>query len=1109
MTLDELMIALRAAGVRVWAEADRLHYDAPRGALSPALLEQLRAHKPALLDRLRAGLATRIPRRRDRDRWPLSPEQVRLWLADRLAPEAAAYNMPLVLRLRGGWTRESIAAALAELGERHPILTTRIEQAGERLEQVIGEPPILTIASADEPLAELAARAAARPFDLTREPPLRACLVELGAGERALLLTLHHVAGDEQSLLLLVESLAASLGLIPPPPASSEALEFGDFASWQREQLDAATPALADRAARWSAALAGLEPLELAGDRPRRPLPSGQADMIEFEVPARTLARLDALAAELHASRFAIVSAALGLVCARWTGQLDVPLATPISARGLPGLARSFGLLLETSVLRVRVDRAASVRALIVGVRDEILAALERGPLPLERIVEHDAGALLRVLVTDRPALTTRIAGLEVHEQVRATAKAELALTTHVHEGRLIARLEYDRELYDRSTLASFADSLARTLEHFGDPDASLASLALADPSAEPPLASPPFTRGVAATIVAQAERTPDAIAVAGDDFELSYRACRERALSLAHWLRERVGASTSEPRVAICLERGAELVPCMLAVLAAGLVHVPIDPRLPDARRRRLIERSGARVLISSAALVETLAATLADEVELVLVDRPGPWRERPELAPERLAPIAVAPEQLAYLIYTSGSTGEPKGVAITQRSVAARMDWAVTRHGAAELAGVLAASSVAFDLSVFEIFAPLCAGGTVILARDPLALPEHRQRARVRLVDTVPSAIAALLRAGGLPDSIGWINLAGEALQRELVAALRERNPERRVVNLYGPAEDTTFSTCATIEPGSGPADLGRALPGTSVHLLDVAGQPAPRGAVGELFLAGVGLARGYDREPSASAARFVPDRFGPPGARMYRSGDLARRDSSGALLYRGRKDRQLKLRGVRIEPGEIEALLARLEGMVEVALVPLPDARAPERLVALCRVRPDAPLDLDRIRAACARELPRSHQPQPILVDALPRTASGKLDLAAIAALAGELRGPEQAIRPPSSELEARLRERWAELLGIPATRISVDADLFSLGAHSLLIPSLLAWIQTELGVRLPVRAAFEQRSVEALARVVEAALAERDAELLALLDEVEGLSDDEVRRLLAED
>jgi amino acid adenylation domain-containing protein len=607
--------------------------------------------------------------------------------------------------------------------------------------------------------------------------------------------------------------------------------------------------------------------------------------------------------------------------------------------------------------------------------------------------------------------------------------------------------------------------------------------------------ATPEFREGVAAMILAQARNTPDRIAVAGTTFEHSYAKLVDRSLRLAQWLRTHT--RNPEARVAVCLERGPELLPALLAVLMAGLVFVPVAPELPLARKRQLIARSRAQVLVSSTALATELNL---EKIPSAIIG--GHAWQGPRLAD--VAPVAA--EQLAYLIFTSGSTGTPKGVAITQRSFAARMRWAASAYPHATMTGVLAASSVAFDLSIFELFAPLVTGGTVILARDSLELPNHSQRARVRLIDTVPSVIAALLRIDRLPPTVEYVNLAGEALDRELVARVLAEAPDRHVRNLYGPAEDTTFSTMADVTPGSGPASIGAPLPGTFAYLLDAERAPAPDGAIGELYLGGIGLARGYDHEPAATASRFVPDPLGRFGDRVFRTGDLARRAPDGALHFRGRRDRQIKLRGVRIEPGEIEATLSRCPNVLEVSVVPLPDARAPQRLVAL--VCCEAALDLDALRTVCARELPGTHQPQLLRVDALPRTSSGKLDLAAVTELAAAFELEPTAITPPASTTEALVHALWAELLDLDPARVSVDVDVFSLGAHSLLVASLLARLQTELDLRVPVRAVFEHRSVRGLAAWIDTAIAERDAELLELLERVECMSDEEVRRQLAE-
>ncbi|HEX2207391.1 MAG TPA: amino acid adenylation domain-containing protein, partial [Longimicrobium sp.] len=562
----------------------------------------------------------------------------------------------------------------------------------------------------------------------------------------------------------------------------------------------------------------------------------------------------------------------------------------------------------------------------------------------------------------------------------------------------------------------------------------------------------------------AQAERTPDAVAVVHEHDALTYRALNERANRLAHHLAARgVGP---EARVGVCLERGIDLVVALLAVLKAGGAYVPLDPAYPAGRLAFMLADAAVAALVTQeklAGLVEP-----AEGVHLVRVDADAAEiASNPSVNPER----GAGPRNLAYLIYTSGSTGVPKGVSIEHRSAVAMLAWAWSVYSDDELAGMLACTSVCFDMSVFELFAPLARGGRVIVVENALALPRSAAADQVRLVDTVPSAIAALLDSGGLPAGVRTVNLGGELLRQEVVDALYARGVER-VIDLYGPSEDTTFSTFALRTPG-GPRTIGRPISNTRCYVVDRSLAPLGAGEAGELYIGGHGVTRGYLGRPRLTAERYLPDPFSAdPGARMYRTGDRVRWRQDGTLEYLGRLDHQVKVRGFRVELGEVESALRGHEGVRNCVVAARQDGPAGTRLAAYFVGEADGA----SLRAHLKRTLPDYMVPSAFVsLDALPLTPNGKVNREALPA--PEPAAEEGAFVAPRTPTEARVAEIWRALLG--AERVSADVPFLELGGHSLLGVRALARVEDAFGVRVPLHVLLRSGTIQEVAAAVDAA------------------------------
>ncbi|HEY0607596.1 MAG TPA: amino acid adenylation domain-containing protein, partial [Herpetosiphonaceae bacterium] len=600
-----------------------------------------------------------------------------------------------------------------------------------------------------------------------------------------------------------------------------------------------------------------------------------------------------------------------------------------------------------------------------------------------------------------------------------------------------------------------------------------------------------------------QAKQTPDAIALTafGDgssaSAQLTYAELDRRADAIARYLRT-IGVGPDVP-VGLYMERTEALVAAILGVLKAGGCYVPLDPAYPTERLQFVLEDTRMPVLLTQESLISTWPDLLAQpastdsQPQVIYLDRDSDLIAQ---AAADLPDSGVVADNLAYVIYTSGSTGRPKGVAISHRSATALLAWAETVFSADELSGVLAATSICFDLSIFELFTPLTSGGSVILVDNILRLSALPASANITLINTVPSALTELLRIGALPASAETINLAGEPLTLRLAQQIYREPTVKRLYNLYGPSEDTTYSTGALIERGDGEPTIGRPIANTQAYVLDSRMQPVPIGVVGELYLGGDGLARGYLNRPDLTASRFVPDAFGQsPGQRLYRTGDLVRFLPDGNIAFLGRIDHQVKLRGFRIELGEIEAVLAQHPMVQDCTVIVHSDEQSHTLLVAYVvenqeprtknqedstdpgfRTPVGHPVLGSELRQYVGSRLPEYMVPSMFVVlDALPLTPSGKLDRRALPLPDRSRRDLDGEVVLPRTPLEATLASIWAELLGIE--QIGIHDNFFALGGHSLLVTQMVARLRETLELELPVHSLFETPTIASLARQIE--------------------------------
>ncbi|MGE6764045.1 non-ribosomal peptide synthase/polyketide synthase, partial [Corallococcus interemptor] len=1022
---------------------------------------------------------------------PLSFAQQRLWLLDQLQPGDASYNIPTALRLTGRVDTEALRGAFEALIARHESLRTTLAASDQAPSQhvhasVAWELPVVDLSAQPQEQREeeawrIVAQEARRPFQLATGPLLRGLLVRLEAEEHVLLVTMHHVVSDGWSMGVLVREMAAfyeALSTGGTPALAPLPVQYADFATWQRSWLQGEV--LEAQLDYWKQRLAGAPAaLELPTDRPRPPVQSHRGATVGVRIPAHLVEALKGLAQCEGATPFMVLLAAFQVLLSRYSAQDDVSVGSPIAGRTQAETEGLIGFFVNTLVLRARVEPRATFRELLAQVRGTTLAAYEHQHLPFEKLVEAvqptrdlSRNPLFQAMfvLQNMPGEELRLPGLSMRTLPLETrfAKFDLSLGLREAPTGITGTLEYATDLFDAATVQRMAGHFGVLLEAIASkPDTRLGDLPLLTESERRQLLvewNPPASQvaqgpSIPAMVEAQVRRTPDALAVITPEKQLTYRELDAKANQLAHRLRG-LGVGP-EVRVGLCVERTEDLVIGALGILKAGGAYVPLDPSYPRERLGWLLEDAQGPALVAHSHLLSALPETSATPVCL---DSDVELAKQPVTAPA----VAIHPGHLAYLIYTSGSTGRPKGVAISHGNAVSFLHWALETFTPEELKGTLAATSLNFDLSVFELFAPLSSGGAVVVAKNALHLAELPTASHVTLVNTVPSAMAQLLRLNAVPPSVRVINLAGEALPETLARQVYAVPSVQKLYNLYGPSEDTTYSTASLVGRDEVPL-IGRPLPATRAYVLDASLQPVPVGVAGELYLAGEGQARGYLLRPDLTAERFVPEPFGPPGGRMYRTGDRVRYRTDGRLEYLGRIDFQVKVRGFRIELGEIEAALRRAPGLKDAVVVAKGEA-ADKRLVAYVTPKAEASLEVEALKAHLRQGLPEYMVPSAFVVlDALPLNSNGKVDRKALPEPEAQQSG--NSYEAPRTETEAKLASIWAEVLRLP--QVGVKDSFFELGGHSLLATQVVSRVRAELGVELPLRALFESSTVEALA------------------------------------
>ncbi|MEA2601550.1 MAG: hypothetical protein QOF89_2542, partial [Acidobacteriota bacterium] len=1012
--------------------------------------------------------------------YPLSFAQERLWLLDRLDPGSHAYNIPVGVRLEGRLDIGALASSLGEIVRRHAVLRSVLTTVDGEPVQVVRPAsegaallPMVDLeglepATREAETRRLARQLARRPFALEHGPMLRAALLRLGSEEHGAFFTMHHVASDGWSMGVLIRELSAlytALTLGQPSPLPELAIQYADYARWQREWLIG--PVLAEQLAYWRRELADLATLQLPTDRPRPPVQTFRGAVRSLTIPGPLARALKALGQRDGATPFMVLLAAFAALLQRYSGQDDVAVGTPMANRSWPQLEELIGFFVNTLVVRTDLSGAPSFEELLGRVRAKALAAFAHQELPFEKVVFElqpernlSTSPLFQVMFMMQNVPTGRLdlPGLTLQPLAMDTGatKFDLTLTMVERPDVLAGSLAYNLDLFDSTTI----DRMAGHLEELLAAVVVSSTLGLAEVSLLPAAERRQLLVEWNATeretpagcvhewIAAQAARTPDAVAVVFGGESLTCRQLDRRANGLALRLLEQgVGP---EVRVGIALERSLEMVVALLGVLKAGGAYVPLDPSYPAERLAFMREDAG-------------LATVLTEES----------LRDIPEVA--RAPRSGVGADNAAYVIYTSGSTGRPKGVQISHGALANFLASMAETPGLTSEDRLLAVTSLSFDIAGLELYLPLMVGGRLVLASREEAADGRRLRELIAesgatVLQATPATWHMLLESGwqggeGLKALCG-----GEALSPVLAASLRQRVGS--LWNVYGPTETTVWSTVEEIR-GEGPILVGRPIANTEAYVLDGVGQPAPVGVPGELLLGGAGLARGYLGGPELTAERFVPDPFGR-GSRLYRTGDLARYRADGRLECLGRIDYQVKVRGFRIELGEIEAALGRHPEVAAAVVVAREEGSGDRRLVAYVVTRRTGADLSDELRSWVRQSLPEYMVPAAwMFLAELPLTPNGKVDRKALPAPVSEA-GGAVAPRTPTEEVLAGI---WARVLGLES--VGSEDRFFHLGGHSLLATQVISRVREAFGVELPLRQIFETPTLAGLARSIDAA------------------------------
>ena len=1054
-----------------------------------------------------AGRAA-IPRRTHHSPVSLSFAQQRMWFLTQLDPESPAYNIPVAHRLTGTMDVEAMGRAFKEIVRRHESLRTRFEDVAGVPQQVIDEVvewPLKVIDLSGKAPGEQATEAqsiareeALRPFALGREWGLRAQLLRLSETEHILLLTMHHIVSDGWSMgrfFAELQQLYEAYHKGTPSPLPELPLQYADFAVWQREWLSGAE--LQKQLSYWKEQLTGVIPVELPLDQPRPATPSYRGEKQSLMLSRELSRQLQALARTEGVTLFMVMLAAFQVLLSRYSGQTNICVGTPIANRNRAQLEELIGFFVNTLVLRADVSGNPSFVQLLQHVREVALEAYAHQDLPFEKLVDElqperslSRNPLFDVIfaVQNAPRTEAQFGGLSLEPWGEGPKTTHVDLEVYVREEQrgIGCVFVYATDLFEPETIQRLMKHYELLLEAVvTDPNRTLSELSLLMNAERQQLLVDWNKTGIeypeksiAQLFEEQAARQEAAIAVTYNGESLTYAELNERANRLAHYLLALgVGAET---RVGLCMDRSLDFVVGLLGIFKAGGTYVPLDPAYPAVRLEYMVADAGVKLLLTHSSLAKNWRGK---GLRLVELDRCG---EEIGSQSGSNPSLITSPDNLAYVLYTSGSTGRPKGVASSHRASINRFEWMWRAYPFAAGDVCCQKTSISFVDSFWEIFGPLLQGVPLVIidddtTKDPAQLVAALSHHKVSRLLLVPSLLRAIVETeddlAERLDHLRYCICSGEILPVELATAFRQKLPHTVLLNLYGSSEvaaDVTGYEVTTTD-GLRSVPIGKPIANTQTYILDQQLQPVPIGVAGDLYIAGAGLARGYLNSPELTAEKFIPNQFSRTGARMFRTGDVARYLRDGNIEFLGRHDHQVKIRGFRIETDEIELALKEHPNVRNAVVLAQELNSSEKRLVAYLVLQAKQKITIEELRRHLQESLPDYMIPSTFVVlDELPLTGSGKVDRqqlpdpdAGRPELAGNFVAPQTAI-------EQQVVKIWEQVLNLK--RIGVEDNFFALGGHSLLATQLMWRLNDAFGLRLPLRTVFEAPTVRRMAEVI---------------------------------
>ena len=1101
-----LFYLLRDRGIHIWENRafvmTTAHSEADLAKLAGALGDSLAEMRTS--EFLRGSSAIPVPKASaisvpravsdsaDRDPFPLTEQQKEIWLAAQMGVETAlAYNESLRLDFRGEFDAQNFRAALRTIGERHPILLAGISDDGQLQHLNPGatfDAQWIDLGAEKSPerrISELIDHEVSTPFDLAKGPLARVVIGRCSPAHHVVLWTAHHIVCDGWSGGLIVDELGKIYSALVQGnvPQLETPVAFREYALANSLQSPEAHQAVNYWRAQFLEAPA---PLDLPLDRPRPRVRTGRADTRKRHLDARLPSLLKRVAAQQRTTLVVLLLASVKTLLCRLSGQSDVVVGIAAAGQAFSEQNCLVGHCVSLLPVRTRLEQAGAFSDALSAVKKNVLDAFEHHQCSLGGLLQHLAvprlpnrPTLVEVIFNlDRDPGAVNFHGLEFTCERNAKRALHFDLFFNFVEGPrgLLAECDYNSDLFDGVTIDRWLGHLETLLASIvADPSGALDRLPVLTEAERRELTLDSNQSGVSfpkqqtlhGGFERQVERAPDSRAISFEGVDLTYRQLNGHANRLGHRLKK-LGVGP-EVLVGLFLERSIDMIVGILGILKAGGAYVPMDPSYPRERLGYILEDSRAPIVLTQESLLHGLP-TFAGRT--VCLD--SEWNEIARESGENPG-TQVRPECLAYVLFTSGSTGRPKGVALEHSAAVTFVEWATQVFSPEELAGVLFSTSVCFDLSVFEMFVTLSAGGTVILAQNALHLPTLPGKDEVTLINTVPSAMAELLRMRGVPASVKTVNLAGEALSETLAEEIYKTTSAEKLYNLYGPTESTTYSTYTLVRRGSA-ITIGKAIANTQAYILDTHCNPAPIGVAGELYLAGGGLARGYYGRQDLTDERFVRNPFkAEAGARMYRTGDLCSRLPNGDIRYLGRLDHQVKLHGFRIELGEIETTLNQHPGVRQSLVVVREDEPGLKQLVAYVVPEAGQAPGPEELRQHAGQSLPAFMMPSAVMVlNALPLTPNGKFDRKALPPPNIRQIDARDRFEAPRDPLEQMLARHWAKILGVE--RVGLRDNFFQLGGHSLLAVRMIVELEKLCGVRLPLAILLRAPTIADLAEVL---------------------------------